>query len=557
MRREGRTPPEAESAADGGAVAAVPQPPAEQADGHANGRTDAQADAQADAAADAAADAPAERRYTHRQIIEILVGLMLAMLTSMLTTSIVGTALPTIIGELGGQDKLSWVASATLLTMTASTPLWGKLSDIWGRKLLFQIALVIFITSSVAAGFATDIYWLIGARAIQGIGAGGLAALPQIILGDVVEPRERGRYSGFLGAVFGVSTVAGPLLGGFLVDSPLGWRWCFFITVPLAVVAFIVIQRMLKLPQRPRGDARLDWWGATCIVGAASALMLVLSLGGKEFAWNSVPTYLFFAAAAVLAALAVAAEIRAHDPILPPRLFRNRTFIFASLTSMAIGMSMFGVMIYFPQYLQIVRGMSPTASGLMTLPMVLGLLAASISSGFLVSRTGHWKVFPVVGTLLVAAGYLTLTRVEEDSGLALVGAGVCVIGLGLGLSMQILILATQNALERADMAAATSAVSFFRNLGGAVGVAAFGAIMTHELRTGLAPLMAKAGPGAADAAAGSPEAIQALPPQTQQLIVGVYGDAMHAVFIAGIPIALVGFVMVLFLKQVPLRSGRD
>lgn len=509
------------------------------------------------AATQSRAGEPAAKKYTHRQIIEILVGLMLAMLTSMLTTSIVGTALPTIVGELGGQDKLSWVASATLLTMTASTPLWGKLSDIWGRKLLFQIALVIFITSSVAAGFATDIYWLIGARAIQGIGAGGLAALPQIILGDVVEPRERGRYSGFLGAVFGVSTVAGPLLGGFLVDSPLGWRWCFFITVPLAVVAFVVIQRLLKLPQRPRGHARLDWWGATCIVGAASALMLVLSLGGKEFDWNSAPTYLFFTAAIVLAALAVLAEIRAHDPILPPRLFRNRTFIFASLTSMAIGMSMFGVMIYFPQYLQIVRGMSPTASGLMTLPMVLGLLTASISSGFLVSRTGYWKVFPVAGTLLVAAGYLTLTRVAQDSSLWLVGAGVCIIGLGLGLSMQILILATQNALERSDMASATSAVSFFRNLGGAVGVAAFGAIMTHELRTGLAPLMAKAGPDAGAAASGSPAAIQALPAEAQQTIIGVYDQAMHAVFITGVPIALVGFVLVLFLKQVPLRSGRD
>src|SRR5690625_1079025 len=236
---------------------------ADQGSGAGQGETAAGA-----AAANASPGEEAPANYSSRQIIEILIGLMLAMLTSMLTTSIVGTALPTIVGELGGQDRLSWVASATLLTMTASTPVWGKLSDVWGRKLLFQIALVIFIGSSVAAGFATDMTWLIAARFVQGIGTGGLAALPQIILGDVVAPRERGRYSGFLGSVFGVATVGGPLLGGFLVDSPLGWRWCFFITVPLAVVAFIVIQRLLKLPVRPRTENRIDWWGATCIVGA-------------------------------------------------------------------------------------------------------------------------------------------------------------------------------------------------------------------------------------------------------------------------------------------------
>jgi len=519
-----------------------------------------------------AAVEPPAPNYSKRQVIEILAGLMLAMLTSMLTTSIVGTALPTIIGDLGGQDKLSWVASATLLTMTASTPLWGKLSDIWGRKLLFQTALVIFIASSVAAGFAQDMTWLIAARFVQGIGAGGLATLPQVILGDVVEPRERGRYSGFLGAVFGVSTVAGPLLGGFLVDSPLGWRWCFFITVPVAVAAFITIQRLLHLPARPRGGAKVDWWGATCIVGAASAVMLVLSLGGKEFAWNSVPTYLFVAAAIVLTALAVAAERRASDPILPPRLFRNRTFLVASAASAAVGMAMFGVMIYFPQYLQIVKGMSPTASGLMTLPMVLGMLAASISSGMLVSRTGKWKAYPVAGMVLVVAGYLVRSRLEVDSGLGMVGFGVMLIGLGLGLSMQILILATQNALARADMAAATSAVSFFRNLGGAVGVAAFGAVMTNRLHSELermaeeaarraeqaaaAGQQAPAVPDVSESALGSPEAIHSLPAAAQDAVVTAFNNSMHTVFQLGVPIAVVGFVLVLFFKQVPLRSGR-
>jgi EmrB/QacA subfamily drug resistance transporter len=525
------------------------------------------AGARADGQGRAGAPDDGAPQYSRRQVIEILAGLMLAMLTSMLTTSIVGTALPTIIGELGGQDKLSWVASATVLTMTASTPLWGKLSDIYGRKLLFQTALVIFILSSVAAGFAQDIGWLIGARLVQGIGAGGLAALPQIILGDVVEPRERGRYSGFLGAVFGVSTVAGPLVGGFLVDSPLGWRWCFFITVPVAVAAFVVIQRLLHLPARPPKDKRIDWWGATCIVGAAGALMLVLSLGGQEFAWNSWPTYALSAATLLLAVGAVAAERRAQDPILPPRLFRDGTFVLSSLASLAVGMGMFGVMIYFPQYLQIVKGMSPTASGLMTLPLVLGMLAASISSGFLVSRSGRWKVYPVVGMVLIGLGFGALSQLRVDSSLTLVGAGVALIGLGLGLTMQILILATQNVLSRADLAAATSAVAFFRSLGGAVGIAVFGAVMTARLHDELAVLAARAARAAEasgqaapawdpEAALGSPAAIQRLPDAAREAVVQAFSDAMHTVFLLGIPIAAVGLAFVVFLRHVPLRSGR-
>nr|WP_207391517.1 MDR family MFS transporter [Streptomonospora litoralis] len=515
---------------------------------------------QGEPAQTAADEAPAN--YSRRQIIEILIGLMLAMLTSMLTTSIVGTALPTIVGELGGQDRLSWVASATLLTMTASTPVWGKLSDVWGRKLLFQIALVIFIGSSVAAGFAHDMTWLITARFFQGIGTGGLAALPQIILGDVVAPRERGRYSGFLGSVFGIATVGGPLLGGFLVDSPLGWRWCFFITVPLAVVAFVVIQRLLKLPARPRPDKRIDWWGATCIVGAASAVMLLLSLGGQEFAWTSTPSYGLIAAAVVLIVAAVLVELRAQDPILPPHLFRNRTFVLGSLASATVGMSMFGVMIYLPQYLQIVQELSPTASGLMTLPMVLGLLVASVSSGFAVSHTGKWKIFPTVGTLLILSGFFTLTRLDVDSSLVLVGAGVGQIGLGLGMCMQILILATQNAVKRADLASATSAVSFFRNLGGAIGVAAFGSVMTNRLHDELAEFAERVGAGAGagqlpDSATGSPDAIHALPPAAQEAVIQAFSDAMHTVFTLGMPIAAVAFAIVLFFKQVPLRSGRS
>ncbi|MFC4063272.1 MDR family MFS transporter [Planomonospora corallina] len=503
------------------------------------------------------AEAAARPHFTHKQVLEILAGLMIAMLTSMISTSVVGTALPTIVGSLGGQDQLAWVASATLLTMTASTPLWGKLSDLYGRKLMFQTSLVIFTLSSVAAGFAQDMGQLIAARAVQGIGAGGLAALPQIILADVVEPRERGRYSGYIGAVFGVSTVAGPLLGGFLVDS-LSWRWTFWFSVPLAVVAFFVIQKVLKLPF-VRRNAKVDWWGATFITGGTTALMLLLSLGGNEFEWNSAWTYGLGAASAVLLGLAVVAERRAADPILPPRLFGNRTFALSSLASLLVGAAMFGAMMFLPQYLQIVKGMSPTASGLMTLPMVFGLLVCSIAVGRFVTRTGRWKVFPVAGMLLVALGLYLLSHLHVDSSLVVIGVYNAVIGIGLGASMQILILAAQNAAARTDMAATTSGVSFFRSLGGAVGVAAFGAVLSNRLSSELAAL-AKAAhlplTGGADISLGSPDAIRRLPAPVLEIILEAFTRALQTVFLVGAPIAVLGAIAALLLKELPLRSAQ-
>lgn len=495
-------------------------------------------------------------RLTHRQVLEILVGLMLAMLTSMISTSVVGTALPTIVGTLGGQDQLAWVASATLLTMTASTPLWGKLSDLYGRKPMFQISLVLFVLSSIAAGFAQDMGQLIAARAVQGIGAGGLTALPQIILGDVVEPRERGRYSGYIGAVFGVSTVAGPLLGGFVVDN-LSWRWTFWICVPLAVVAFVVVQKVLNLPLTRR-EARVDWWGATFITGGTAALMLLLSLGGKEFAWNSGWAYGLGGLSLALFGLTAVAERAAADPILPPRLFRNRTFALTGLASLLVGAAMFGALMFLPQYLQIVKGMSPTASGLMTLPMVLSLLASSIAVGRFVTRTGRWKVFPVVGMLLMGAGLFLLSRLHVDSPVTLVAVDTAVLGLGLGASMQMLILAAQNAVTRADLASATSGVTFFRSLGGAVGVAAFGAILSNRLASELTALARAAHLPLADGAArglGSPEAIRHLPAPVLEVILEAFTRAVNTVFLVGVPIAVLAAVAALLLKELPLRSA--
>ncbi|QXJ23597.1 MFS transporter [Actinomadura graeca] len=513
----------------------------------------------ASAPGDVPADAPGVTRphYTHRQILEILSGLMMAMLTAMISTSVVGTALPTIVGDLGGQDQLSWVASASLLTMTASTPLWGKLSDIFGRKLMFQGALLLFVVASVAAGLSQNIGELIAARAFQGLGVGGLSALAQVILGDVVEPRQRGRYSGFMGAVFGVATVAGPLLGGFIVDADgLGWRWCFYVCVPLAVVAFAVIQKVLKLP-KVRRDTRIDVFGAFTITGGATTAMLLLSMGGQQFAWNSRWTYLLLGATGVLLVLAAVAERTARDPILPPRLFRNRTFVIAGLTSVCVGIAMFGAMIYMPQYLQIVKGMSPTSSGLMTLPLVVGMLVTSTGSGQLVTRTGRYKIFPVLGLVFVGASMLLLSRLHVGSSKLLIGADMAVLGIGLGLTLQILILAAQNAAAPADLASTTSGVSFFRNLGGAMGVAAFGAILTNrlgdELAAGVREAHISLPPGGGEL--GSPHQIQALPEPLKHIVLTAFTDALESVFLVGVPVAVLGFLAVLALKEVPLRGS--
>ncbi|MFI6921376.1 MDR family MFS transporter [Nonomuraea spiralis] len=506
--------------------------------------------------AQAQAAPPARRQYTHREILEVMSGLMLAMLTSMISTSVVGTALPTIVGELGGQDQYSWVASATMLTMTVSTPLWGKLSDLFGRKLLFQTALGLFVAASLVAGLSQNMGQLIAARAVQGLGVGGLSALAQVILGDIVSPRERGRYSGYMGAVFGISTVAGPLLGGFIVDTDwLGWRWCFYVVVPFAIVAFAVVQKVLRLPKVKRNTS-IDIWGATTITASAASLMLLLTLGGNEFEWNSFWTYFLGAFAVLMLALAVLAERTARNPILPPRLFRNRTFVLTSAASLFVGMAMFGAMIYLPQYLQIVKGLSPTNSGLMTLPMVVALFLSGVVSGKIVTNTGKWKIFPVMGLLIVAVGLFLLSRLHVDSGEWLIGFDVAVLGIGLGLSMQMLILAAQNGSELRDMASTTAGVSFFRSLGGAMGVAGFGAILTNRQASEMADLVAKARihlPSTGQKL-GSPAAIQHLPEPIKGIILESFTRALETVFLVGVPIALLGFIAALFLKELPLRG---
>jgi EmrB/QacA subfamily drug resistance transporter len=496
---------------------------------------------------------------THRQIVTVLVGLMLGMLVAALGQTVVATALPTIVGELGGQDKLAWVVSATLLASTASTPVWGKLSDLYGRKPLFQAAIVVFLVGSALCGQSQSISELIGFRALQGLGIGGLMALAQSIIGDIVAPRERGRYQGYIGSVFGLATVAGPLIGGFLVDS-LSWRWCFYVGIPIGIAALVVTERVLRLPF-PRRKAKIDYLGAALIFGGVSAILLVLSFGGKEFAWLSAPTLLIGGSGVALLAAAVVQERRAAEPIIPPRLFGIRTFVLTSIAGFAIGTAMFGAIIFLPQYLQIVKGKSPTASGLLTLPLMLGLLTTSIGSGRVITRTGRYKLFPVVGMAITAIGLLGLSGLDAGTSLVLAGIAMAVLGIGIGMVMQVLVLATQNAVPRGDLGAATSGATFFRSMGGAFGVAIFGAIMSARVNDALPRLLAQAharigsGGGGVASLLGSPEAIHSLPGPARHAVVEAFASGLHGAFLAAVPFALAGFVVVLLLDEHPLRSA--
>src|SRR5215213_2066878 len=497
---------------------------------------------------------------SHRQILTVLTGLMLGMLVAALSQTIVATALPTIVGELGGQEQLSWVVSATLLASTASTPIWGKLSDLYGRKIMFQSAIGIFLAGSLASGFSQNMAQLIGFRAVQGLGVGGLMALSQAIMGDVVSPRERGRYQGYIGSVFGLATVAGPLLGGFLVEH-LSWRWTFWAGIPVGLAALAVTERVLKLPF-PRGRHAIDWLGAFFIVASVSALLLVLSLGGKEFDWNSAWTYGLLAFSVVMLACSVWQERRAEEPIMSPHLFSNHTFVITSLAGFVVGVAMFGAIIFLPQYLQIVKGESPTASGLLTLPLMVGLLGTSIASGLVITRTGRYKIFPIVGLLLAAVGLTLMGQLDVDTSLVVAGAYMFVTGAGIGLVMQVLVLATQNAVPQEDLGVATSGATFFRSLGGAMGVAVFGALLTHRLRDTIPSRLAEAGVparslGGGAPQLGSPAQIGALPEPVHTAVITGFADALQTTFLAAAPFAILGLLVILFLKEQPLRRGND
>ncbi|MFC9326558.1 MDR family MFS transporter [Kitasatospora sp. NPDC057015] len=496
---------------------------------------------------------------THRQVLEALSGLLLGLFVAVLSSTVVSNALPRILTDLhGGESAYTWVITAALLSLTASTPIWGKLSDLVSKKLLVQIALVIYIVSSALAGLSQNTAELIACRILQGIGAGGVTALAQICLAAMVPPRERGRYSGYFGAVFALATIGGPLIGGVIVDTDwLGWRWCFYVGIPFSLVAILVLQRTLKLPV-VRRKAKIDYLGATVITGAVSLLMIWITLAGKNYPWLSWQTLAMVGGGLLLGALAVVVERRAAEPIIPPALFRHRTVTLAAIASVLVGVGMYGATTFLSQYFQLAREKSPTTAGLMTLPMILGLAVSSTVAGKLITRYGKWKAYLVAGTFLLAVGFALLGTVRDDTGYGLLSLYMALTGIGLGLTMQNLVLAVQNTVPKAELGAASSVVTFFRTMGGAMGVSALGALMTNRVGHYLTENLAAAGiPAGHAGAAGGGEIpdLHALPAPVVPLVTDAFGHGVGVVFLVAAPFALLAFLVVLLIREIPLRTG--
>jgi EmrB/QacA subfamily drug resistance transporter len=492
---------------------------------------------------------------THQQVVAVLIGLMSGMFLAALDQSIVGTALPRIVSDLGGLNHLSWVVTAYLLTSTASTPLWGKISDLYGRRPIFQAAIVIFLIGSVFCGMSQNMPQLIAFRAVQGLGGGGLMSIAFAAIGDIIPPRERGRYQGYFAAVFGTSSVAGPLLGGWFTDGP-GWRWIFYVNLPVGAAALVITSLALKIPT-VRREHSIDYLGAAAIVAAVSSLLLYLNWAGEEFGWGAPGSLALLSGAAVLAALFVLVEQRAREPIIPMGLFANQVFRVGIAFVFFTGVAMFGTMIFLPLYLQAVKGMSPTESGLGLLPMIVGLFIASIGSGQLVSRTGRYKIYPVAGSALMIVALVLLSLLRVDTPYWQLGVYAFVFGFGLGLTMQTIVVAVQNAVPFRDIGVATSSTTFFRSLGGAIGAAAFGAVLGSRLTRYLDErFAAELGLGSLEGIeTNNVQAIQALVEPARGLVLGAYTDALSDVFLVAIPFVAVALVVALRLEEIPLRSG--
>ncbi|MEV1066732.1 MDR family MFS transporter [Streptomyces sp. NPDC050263] len=492
-----------------------------------------------------------------RQILQAMSGLMAGMFVSILAGTVVASALPRIITDLGAsQSSYTWVVTAELLAMTATVPLWGKLADLYNQKLLLQLSLGMFVVGSLLAGFSHDVGLLIFSRVAQGIGAGGLTALAQVVMAAIIPPRRLGRYSGIFGAVFAVGTVAGPLIGGLMVDTSwLGWRWCFFIGVPFALLAIVLLQLTLKLPTAHR-SAKIDFLGAFLIVAGVCAVLIWVSLAGNQFEWASWQTVVLTTGGALLLAAAVYVESRAAEPIIPLSIFRNRTVALTTVANLLVGVALFGGTVFLSQYFQISLGESPTTAGLMSLPMILGLLLSSTVAGQVISATGRWKVYLVAGAAIMTAGLALLSTIGSDTHFGLLSVYMAVMGIGVGMLMQNLILAAQNDVPAAELGAATSVLSFFRSMGGTIGTSVLGAILANRVTTEITNGLRESGTtaGAGQVSGDGVPDVATLPAPMRAIVQHAYGVATADLFLIATPFALLTLVAVLFIKEKPLKT---
>ncbi len=502
---------------------------------------------------------------THRQVMQSLTGLLMGMFVSILAGTVVSTSLPVIISDLNGsQTAYTWVVTATLLATTISTPIWGKLADLTNRKLLLQLSLIVFVLASAIAGFSQDTSMLITMRVFQGLGAGGLTALTQIVMADIISPRERGKYMGLFGAVMALGTVGGPLIGGFITDT-INWRWNFFIALPFAVIAVILIQKTLRLPPQIKRRVSIDYAGIVLLSAGVSLLLIWVSLAGSQFDWASTETYLMVGGSVVALLAFVLVELKAAEPIIPLSMFKNRTFTLSVVASISVGVSMFGTSVFLAQYMQLARGANATQSGLMTIPMMAGLLIISTIGGALISKHGKWKAIMVTGSILQLAGLYLLSTIHYDTNFVLVSVYMFILGAGLGMVMQNLVLIVQNAVTPAEIGVASSGIAFFRSLGGTIGVSVLGALMatkvaellgdkSAQLQAAIAALGEQGKELGASIAGGSIPAVHSLPDSVRIIIESSYGDAVAFIFLIAAPLSILTILAIAFVPNLPLSN---